>query len=57
MIGFIHFYSLNMDISVAIYLIDLKSSVSILDVLFEGKKYRIVYLCLSFFYDKKGITF
>ena len=56
---FFHIYFLNMDITVPIYIINLKFSVSILNVLHEGRVSQILYLSPSFYFmtKKNGILF
>ena len=52
---FLHFYFLNMDISVTIYIMDLEFSVCVLNVCPEGSMSQIFYLGHSFdFMTKNG---
>ena len=51
---FYHFYFLNIDISVAIKVFDLKFSVCVLGIVFEGSMSQIFYLGLSFYFMSKN---
>ena len=54
---FFHFKLLNMDLSVTIYIINLKFSVCILKVLLKRKLSQYLYIGPSFtFYDKIRVT-
>ena len=57
---FFHFYFLNIDISLTIYVIDLKFSVCILKVLLQGRVSQFFYLGPGFhliFFAKQFSTF